>query len=69
MIKLKELAKNFVLHGGLFYQRVLRHGKEVELHVVPDAMRNSLVIRYHDLSSHFGLDETEEKISAFTFQK
>lgn len=33
-----------------------------ELYVVQNAMHKSIVIRYHDLSSHFGVDKTVGRI-------
>lgn len=62
----KGEVKSFVLRDGLLYKRDEANGKK-ELYVVPRAMRKALVIKNHDLSSHFGVDRTVARISQFYY--
>ena len=55
----KGEVKEFVLRDGLLYKRC---DEEKELYVVPRAMRKALVIKNHDLTSHFGVDRTVARI-------
>ena len=48
----------YVLQHGLLYKR---DGKDLKL-LIPNAMRKSLVVRFHDLQGHFGLDRTLRKM-------
>ena len=63
----KGKVNDFVLRDGLLYKKVKREGKEFQLFVVPKAMRKALVIRYHDLRSHFGVDKTIKSIEKFYY--
>lgn len=62
-----ESVKDYVLRDGLLFRKVLTGNEERELYVVPKAMRKSIVIRYHDLASHFGIDKTTHLIGQFYF--
>lgn len=55
--------KDYELLNGILYKRV--NGKL--LYVIPSALRKSLVIRFHDLQSHTGLDRTISKIKQFYY--
>ena len=55
---------NYVLRDGILY-KLDSDGKE--LYVVPTAMRKALVIKNHDLSSHFGVDRTIARIRNFFY--
>ena len=53
-----HLSNEFILRDGILYKECLRNGQNRELFVAPNAMRKSLVIRFHDCMSHFGIDMT-----------
>ena len=58
----KEDVDGYVLKGGLLF-KFIKPGQEIrELYVIPKAMRKSMVIRYHDLSQHFGIDKTLKRM-------
>ncbi|XP_046142516.1 uncharacterized protein LOC123987989 [Osmia bicornis bicornis] len=59
----RQLVKTFVLRDGLLYKKIVVDNVERELFVVPKTMRKSIVIRYHDLTSHFGVDKTIKRIT------
>ena len=62
----KGEIRNYMLKNGLLYKRdKTQNGKE--LYVVPCAMRKSVVIKNHDLSSHFGVDRTLSRIREFLY--
>lgn len=56
----KDIIKNYVLREGLLYKQEMRDDGLRELYVVPAAMRKMLLIRYHDLGSHFGVKKRRE---------
>ena len=57
----KGEVHDYVLKNELLYkQDMTQHGKE--LYVVPRVMRKAVVIKNHDLSSHFGVDRTLARI-------
>lgn len=53
---------NYILRDGILFKKDPRN-TEKELDIVPRAMRKALVIKNHDLSSHFGVDRTIARIS------
>ena len=55
--------EGFVLDEGLLYKR---EGNDLKF-VIGKAMRKGLVIRYHDLHGHFGLDRTLRNLKEFYF--
>lgn len=55
-------VKGYLLNKGLVYRRVMDGDEEKHLWVVPDSMRKSIVVRFHDLAGHFSLDRTVMKI-------
>ena len=56
----KGEVHDYVLKNGLLYkQDMTQNGKE--LYVVSQVMRKAIVIKNHDLSSHFGIDRTLDK--------
>lgn len=59
----KGEIKDYVLRNGILYKLV----KEKELYVVPRAMRKSIVIKNHDLTSHFGVDRTVTRICNYYY--
>ena len=62
----KGEIRDYILKNGLLYKRdETQNGKE--LYVVPCAMRKSVVIKNHDLSSHFGVDRTLSRIREFVY--
>lgn len=46
----------------MLYENVIVEGEHRSLWVVPDTMRKSIVIRFHDLAGHFLVDRTVNKI-------
>lgn len=63
----KEKVKDFVMREGLLFRKYDDGKGARELYVVPKAMRKSIVIRNHDLLSHFGIDKTLHKISQYYY--
>lgn len=58
----KDSVRDYVLKDGLLYRKIIVDNETRELYVVPRAMRKSIVIRNHDLCSHFGIDKTVSRI-------
>jgi len=58
------MIKDYVLREGILYRTVKVQEKTRQLWVVPDKDRmwKSLVVRCHDLSSHFALERMVSKI-------
>lgn len=54
----KESVEQYVLEYGRLYREVNENGKTRKLYVIPRSLRKSLVIKFHDLNGHFGLDRT-----------
>lgn len=62
-VKLRSImVKDYYLKGGMLYKEVTINGTKRKLWVIPDSMRKSIVVRFHDLSGHFALDRTVGKI-------
>ncbi|KAK8767927.1 hypothetical protein V5799_005292 [Amblyomma americanum] len=59
----RALAQNFVLKEGRLFRETEANGKKKLLYVMPNSMRKSLCVKFHDLEGHFGLDRTIAKIS------
>lgn len=57
-----EMVKDHVLQNGLLYKEVMVGNMKRKLWVVPNSMRKSIVIKFHDLAGHFALDRTVSKI-------
>jgi len=58
-----ERVKDYQLHHGMLYRKVTVDNNETRLlWVVPDSMRKSIVVRFHDLAGHFAVDRTVNKI-------
>lgn len=55
-------VKDYVLRNGILY-KLSFIDKSKELYVVPRAMRKAIVLKSHDLSSHFGIDRTVARIN------
>lgn len=55
----KDLVKDFQLVNGILYKK----SNENLCYVVPKGMRKSLVVRYHDLNGHQGVERTFELMS------
>ena len=53
--------EGYVLRDGILY-KISPDNANKELYVVPRAMRKALVIKNHDLASHFGVDRTIARI-------
>lgn len=53
----------YTLRNGMLYK--IRNNKE--LYVVPKAMRKAIVIKNHDISSHFSVERTLHQISEFYY--
>lgn len=58
----KGEIKDYILRDGILYKKSMCDENK-ELYVVPRAMRKALVIKNHDLTSHFGVDRTVARIS------
>jgi len=58
-----NLIKPFVLKNNMLY-KVCRNkeGAEKELWVVPNCMRKSIIVKYHDLAGHGAVDRTVTKV-------
>lgn len=56
------LVKEYILKFGLLYKEVEVNKVRRKLWVVPNSMRKSRVVRFHDLSGHFSMDRTVGKI-------
>ena len=54
---------NYLLQNGLLYKIV----DKKELYVVPRAMCKAIVMKNHDLSSHFGKEKTLARISEYYY--
>lgn len=52
---------DYILRDGMLFKKDLRDNDK-ELYVVPRPMRKALVIKNHDLSSHFGVERTVARI-------
>ena len=61
----KNAVRDYTMREGLLFKRCIKDNEERELYVVPRAMRKALVIRYHDLKSHFGTEKTVKRISEY----
>jgi len=58
-----EGVKDYQLHHGILYKKVTLDDNETRLlWVVPESMRKSIVVRFHDLAGHFAVDRTVRKI-------
>lgn len=57
-----EIVKKYRMQKGILYRKVNVDGEDKQLWVVPNAMRKSIVIRFHDLAEHFAVDRTVNKI-------
>ena len=58
----KGEIKDYVLENGLLCKSVKEGNRVRKLFVVPDKLRKALVIRYHDLKNHFGVEKTLESL-------
>uniref|UniRef100_A0A2S2QN58 RNA-directed DNA polymerase n=1 Tax=Sipha flava TaxID=143950 RepID=A0A2S2QN58_9HEMI len=56
------LVKGYVMKSGLLFKEVEVNKVSRKLWVVPNSMRKGLVVRFHDLSGHFSVDRTVDKI-------
>jgi len=56
------IVKGYLLKKGLIYRIVKDDDEEKHLWAVPESMRKSIVVRFHDLAGHFSLDRTATKI-------
>ena len=64
----KGHVNDYILREGLLYKKKCVRENEIrELYVVPQAMRKALVIRYHDLGSHFGVEKTVKRMSEYYY--
>lgn len=54
----KEKVKDYRLKDGLLYKSEERDGQQFDLYVIPKAMRKAMVLKYHGLSHHFGVEKT-----------
>jgi len=58
----EKRVQNFNLQNNLLY-RVITDGEKIKyLWEVPNCMKKSLVVKYHDLAGHFAVDGTVKKI-------
>jgi len=58
-----ERVKDYQLRHGMLYRKVTVDDNETRLlWVVPESMRKSIVVRFHDLAGHFAVDRTVSKI-------
>lgn len=58
----KNEVKDYVLQNGRIFKKVKVNGEVKFLYVIPDSMRKSTVVRYHDLKGHWSLDKTAAAI-------
>lgn len=63
----KDKIKDFNLIEGLLFKKQVINGVEKNLYYVPNIMRKSIAIRYHDLHSHLGVDKTIGRIRDFYY--
>lgn len=56
-------TRDYELRNGILYKRV---GEKL-LYVIPVALRKSMVIRFHDLQSHSGINRTLAKLREYYF--
>ena len=61
----KGEVNGYALRNGVLYK--VEEKTKLEKYVVPAAMRKALVIKNHDFSGHFGIDQTVAKISNFYY--
>jgi len=57
-----ELVKNYQLQSGMLYKKGKVNNEQRLLWEVPNAMRKSIVVRFHDMAGHFAVDQTVNKI-------
>lgn len=63
----KSEIKDYILENGLLY-KIVRDGDNVKtLYAVPKSMRKTLVIKYHDLNGHIGVEKSVKKISEYYY--
>lgn len=56
-------VKDYQLHQGMLYRKVTVDDNETRLlWVVPESMRKSIVVGFHNLAGHFAVDRTVSKI-------
>lgn len=62
-----DAVRDYRLRNGLLYRTVVRDGKKIDLYVVPATMLKALAIKFHDLSSHFGIDKTLARVQSYYY--
>lgn len=62
----KNLVEGYVLKEGVF-KNSMKDNENRELYVVSQAMKKALVIPYHDLGSHFGVEKTVKRLSEYYY--
>lgn len=60
-------VESYILKNKILYKIAKKHDEENHLYVVPATMRKSILIKYHDLDGHGGLDRTLEKIQRYYY--
>lgn len=60
-------VKGFCLDNGLLCKEVENKGEKSRLFVVLSSMRKALVIRYHDLKNHFGVEKTVNALKRYYY--
>ncbi|KAL7292706.1 hypothetical protein TKK_0013829 [Trichogramma kaykai] len=63
----KSATNDFVLKDGLLFKITKIDNVTREVFVVPRNMRKALVIRYHDLNSHFGVFKTLKRMQDYYY--
>lgn len=58
----KDSVRDSTLNDGLLHRKIVVDNETRELYVVSWVMRKSIVIRNHDLCSHFRIDKTANSI-------
>lgn len=57
-----KIVKNYLMENRLLYKEIMVGGVKRKLWAVPNSIRKSVVVRLHDLSGHFSVDQTVYKI-------
>lgn len=59
----RQVAANYQLKDGLLYRKQRSKDGERLLWAVPASMRKGMVVRFHDMAGHMGVDRTVTKLT------
>lgn len=57
-----QITRDYEMRYGALYRKICIMDENRSLWMVPNTLRKSLVIRYHDLAGHFSVDRTVKRI-------